>query len=78
MKGLKIDSILLVEKGARWFVRPGGGSTLDRGFRSILEASEWIDSHGDALLWRVGYLFRIKGYPVDVEIVNRNGIRALS
>lgn len=59
--------------GCRWFVKRGDEFTLDRGFRSKREASDWIDSLGDRLDWRAGFTFHIKGDSTHMEIVSRSG-----
>lgn len=57
----------------RWFVRRGATTRFDRGFRSKDEASNWIDSFGSRLDWRVGFLFRLRADNTDIEIVDRRG-----
>jgi len=59
--------------GLRWFIRRGGVVLVNKGFRTKGAASAWIDSHGYALDWRVGYLFRLRRDPRDVVIVDRSG-----
>lgn len=61
--------------GLRWFVlRDGALPFPDRGFKTKARASAWIDAHAEAheLDWRVGYLFRLRGDPRDVSIVDRH------
>ena len=65
-----------VTSGARWFVRQGGKTQLNKGFASKKQADEWVKDFGHRLDWRVGFLFRLRGDTVDSEIVNRNGVRA--
>lgn len=62
--------------GCRWFVRRGSETPTDRGFRSKAEASSWIESLGRRIDWRVGFLFRLRGDTLDIEIVDRHGQRA--
>lgn len=59
--------------GLRLFIRYGTTTWYSVGFKTRLEASEWIDSHGRALDWRVGYLFRLRGDSKDIQIVKCNG-----
>lgn len=60
-------------KGARWFLLRGGKHYMTKGWRSLADASAWIDSHGDELDWRVGYHFRLKGDHTTNVIVNKHG-----
>lgn len=62
-----------VQNHCRWFVRRGEMLALDRGFRTIAEASQWIEAFGIALDWRAGFTFQLKGDEVLMEIVDRNG-----
>ena len=63
--------------GLRYFVRVGATTRGDRGFRSLDAADAFlvraIAAHG--LDWRVGWLVRLRGLEVDVEIVDRKGAR---
>jgi hypothetical protein len=64
-------------KPNRWFVRRGEETLLDAGgFGSKSEASDWIDSFGYRLDWRVGYFFHLKGDSVNIKIVDRKGVEA--
>ena len=58
-------------KGARWFLLRGSKLYRTTGWRSLADASEWIDSHGYDLDWRVGYQFRLRGDRSTCMIVNR-------
>lgn len=58
---------------ARWFLRRDGVVKAERGFRSMQEASAWIDEFGCRLDWRVGYTFQLKGDSTVMEIVSRRG-----
>ena len=71
----KIESVPM-QKRCRWFVKRGATTWFNRGFRSKAEANSWINSHGTALDWRSGFLFRIRGESMDIEIVDRIGNRA--
>lgn len=62
-----------VQKGCRWFVKKGDTTPCDRGFRSKEEADQWIKSFGDALDWRAGYAFALRGDPQVIEICNCSG-----
>ena len=65
---------LIVEKGARWFLKQGENTlSVDKGFKSKSDASEWVDSLGRSLDWRAGYVFRLRGSREDLKIVNRVG-----
>lgn len=57
------------------FVRCAKDGLVDcaKGFSSKKGASEWIDSHGRSLDWRVGFLFRLRGATHDHEIVDIDG-----
>ena len=57
----------------RWFVRYGAKTMFDRGFRSMDEASRWIDNSGRRLDWRAGFVARLRGDDKDIEIVDRKG-----
>ncbi len=59
--------------GLRYFIKRGATTWYSVGFRSKANASKWIDSHGDALEWRAGFVFRLRGDARDVDIVNRKG-----
>ena len=59
--------------GLRWFIRRGASTYYNFGFRTKARANAWIELHGGALDWRAGYIFRLVGDPVDVEIVSRYG-----
>lgn len=59
--------------GLRWFIRRGPTTWFNRGFRTKERASAWISSHGDALDWRAGYVFRLRGDARDIAIVDRSG-----
>ena len=59
--------------GLRYFVKRGAATWYSTGFKTKSAASDWIDSHGRDLDWRVGYLFRLRGDARDVQIVNRKG-----
>lgn len=48
---------------------------FERGFRSKLDAENWISNLG-SLDWRAGFVFRLRGDSVDTEIVDRNGVIA--
>ncbi|QMI49889.1 hypothetical protein [Burkholderia sp. MBR-1] len=62
-----------VQKRCRWFVRQGATTHFTGGFRSKVDASNWIDAFGASLDWRVGFRFRLKGDTQDIEIVDRLG-----
>jgi hypothetical protein len=62
-----------LQRGLRWFVRRGAKPHLMRGFKSKAEASTWIEGLGRRLDWRAGFVFRLRGDCVDMEIVNRVG-----
>ena len=59
--------------GLRWFIRRGATTLFTRGFRTKARASIWINDHGHAIDWRVGYLFRLRGDERNIEIVDRRG-----
>lgn len=58
---------------ARWFVSRGQTVDLNRGFSSKQAASEWIESLGRRVDWRVGYTFRFRADNVDMKIVDAGG-----
>lgn len=66
-----------VGPGLRWFVKRGAKTWFERGFRTKARAGAWIDEHGEEVEWRAGYVFRMKGDSVDVQIVDRRGRSAL-
>ncbi|HEK4047852.1 hypothetical protein [Pseudomonas aeruginosa] len=45
----------------------------ERGFRSKLDASNWINAFGERLDWRAGFTFKLKGDTIHMEIVSRQG-----
>lgn len=59
--------------GLRYFIKRGATTWSSVGFRTKRDASDWINSHGDALEWRAGFVFRLRGDGRDVDIVNRRG-----
>ncbi|MBK6616345.1 hypothetical protein [Ottowia sp.] len=59
--------------GLRYFIKRGSTTWYSVGFKSKSAASAWVDSHGDALDWRAGFVFRLRGDARDVLIVNRQG-----
>lgn len=59
--------------GLRFFVKRGATTWYSVGFKTKASASAWINSHGDDLDWRVGYLFRLRSDARDVQIVSRQG-----
>lgn len=59
--------------GLRWFIKRGATTWFNRGFRTKARASDWINDHGPALDWRCGYVFRLRGDPRDIDIVDRHG-----
>lgn len=59
--------------GLRWFIQRGATTWFNRGFRTKARANAWISMHGNALDWRAGYLFRLRGDSRDVKIVDRHG-----
>lgn len=59
--------------GLRWFLKRGPKTVLTRGFASKSDASAWINSLGPRLDWRAGFVFRLRGDSMDMEIVNRHG-----
>lgn len=59
--------------GLRWFIKRGATTWFNRGFRTKARASAWINDHGPALDWRCGYVFRLRGDPRDIDIVDRHG-----
>lgn len=67
------SEIVPLQSRCRWFVRRGEVVVLERGFRTKLEASNWIDAFGRLLDWRVGFAFRLKGDDVLIEVVDREG-----
>lgn len=60
-------------KGARLFLLRNGKHYMTKGWRSLADASAWIDSHGEDLDWRVGYHFRLKCDRTTTVIVNKHG-----
>lgn len=65
-----------VQDRCRWFVRRGAKTRFDRGFRSKAEVSAWIEAMGRRLEWRAGFVFRLRGDTMDIEIVDRLGVVA--
>lgn len=65
-----------MQSRCRWFIKRGVTTKFNRGFRSKIEASNWINNLGSALMWRVGFTFRLRGDDVDMYIVNRRGLLA--
>ena len=62
-----------LQGNCRWFVRRGATVKYERGFRSKLDASNWIDQFGAELDWRAGYTFHLKSDSTHMEIVDRQG-----
>lgn len=62
-----------LQGNCRWFVRRGDTVKYERGFRSKLDASNWINAFCERLDWRVGFTFKLKGDSVHMEIVSRQG-----
>lgn len=65
-----------LQGNCRWFVRRGDVVKYERGFRSKLDASNWIDAFGERLDWRAGFTFRLKDDSMHMEIVSRAGVLA--
>jgi hypothetical protein len=62
----------------RVFLKVGDHIIKTKGFGSKALASSWIYSfqegnHGLRLDWRVGGLFRLRGYEIDLQMVNKDG-----
>lgn len=72
MSSFSITSVPL-QGNARWFVRRDGVVKPERGFRSMQEASDWIDEFGCRLDWRAGFTFQLEGDSTLMEIVSRRG-----
>lgn len=72
MSSFSITSVPL-QGNARWFLRRDGVVKPERGFRSMQEASDWIDEFGCRLDWRAGFTFQLKGDSTLMEIVSRQG-----
>ncbi len=73
---VQIKQKLPVGKGLRWFLAVDGSIVEGHGFTSKTAASEWIYAFGEYLDWRAGFVFRIKGLNVNLEIVDKTGKRA--
>ena len=60
---------------SRYYVRRGAVTKYNRGFRTRIEVDAWIESFGDMLEEQDAKILRIKlkGDPVDIFIVRRNG-----
>lgn len=43
-----------------------------RGFRSKAEVDAWLESLGDRLEWRVGYVFRFRNDDKEMKIIGRH------
>jgi hypothetical protein len=61
----------------RWFVRRGEITFKDRGFSNKGGASEWIASLGRRLDTQAGFVFFLRGENVMMEIVDKDGVRAI-
>lgn len=59
--------------GLRWFIQRGATTWFNRGFKTKARASVWIADHGDAIDWRCGWMFKLRGDAHEVKIVDRNG-----
>lgn len=57
----------------RWFLRRGATTYRERGFRNKQQVCDWIESLGERIDWRVGFVFRLKGDDCEMSFVNRNG-----
>ena len=66
----------IVDSGARWFLSQNGTIDKSRGFTSKDYASLWIESLGREVDWRAGFIFRLRGANIDLEIVSSKGVRA--
>ncbi|EKY4113591.1 TPA: hypothetical protein ACGW3M_001071 [Pseudomonas aeruginosa] len=62
-----------LQGNCRWFVRRGDTVKYERGFRSKLDASNWINAFGERLDWRAGFTFKLKGDTIHMEIASRQG-----
>jgi len=64
-----------LKKGGRYFVKSGATTKFNRGFPHKKALDEWflmLQVVGQ-LDWRAGSVFRIRGVPSDLVIVNRMG-----
>lgn len=55
----------------KWFVRMGSTTKYNRGFRTKMQANDWINELGSRVIWRTGYVVRLRGVDQDLAIVNR-------
>jgi hypothetical protein len=62
-----------IQTGCRWFVKHGDVTRCDRGFKSKVEANDWIAKFGHRLDWRAGYVLRLRGDKQDISIVDKAG-----
>lgn len=58
---------------ATYFVKDGPRCDRTRGFKNREDVARWFDRmrETNALDWRVGDSFRIRGYAADLQIVRR-------
>jgi len=57
----------------RWFLQRGTTTYHERGFRSKRDVRNWIESLGERIDWRAGFVFRLKGDTCDTSFVDRYG-----
>ena len=57
----------------RWVLKRGATTYHERGFRNKQDVRDWIESLGERIDWRVGFVFRLKGDDCDMSFVDRNG-----
>lgn len=71
--GLRLKDVP-ADARANYFVRVGKKVLEGIGFRTMLQADEWIGLHRGDFDWRGGNVFRLKGLRLDIAIVDREGI----
>lgn len=70
-----ITLVPLIEKGGRYFVKDGASIRFNRGWKNKAALDEWFLARQvvGQLDWRCGGVFRMRGVPYDLEIVDRLG-----
>jgi hypothetical protein len=63
----------LVEEKAKWFLRTNNITISAKGFTTKLYAALWIESLGDRVDWRDGYVFRLKDGVENIEVISIDG-----
>lgn len=72
--GVRLSSIPMPRQ-ARYTLAAGGQIVPGANFGSRREVDDWVSMHHGDLDWRAGYVFRLKGLPIDLSIQDAKGVR---